>query len=416
MDLQAAYNSNKKTIIGSELEYINNLQKKLIKNYILDRKVLNLNESTKHIDKKIISSINYFIEDKKPEINIQQNKESTIPFIKVNNGNNYLLSNIDDKNIIFKPLYYNQDLLIERINKYKDTFADDYIVNLNSIFFNSGFDLNICENVNTKINLLHLNDVKKSTVYAKNFFKVNENSKLLLIERFDTNFESNSNIVNYFELGPGSEIIHLVIQNNSDNADLQFSSHVNCDSNSTFKQFIFNVSKGSVRNHHYANLIGQNGIAYLQGIFFAAKDQVVDNKTLINHLSPDCISNQTYKAILTDKAKASYLSKTFVDQKAQKTEGYQLSKGILLSDDSYFHSKPELKIFADDVKCSHGSTIGPFEEDMIFYLRTRGLDLNQAKSFLIRSFCLDILDNFEEEEFKIDIVRLVDTWIRKNSF
>jgi len=416
MDLQAAYNSNKKTIIGSELEYINNFQKKLIQNYILDRNVLNHNESTKHIDKKIINSINYFIEDKKPEIKIQENKEFIVPSIKVKNGNNYLLNNIDNKNFIFKPLYCNQDLLIERINKYKDTFADDYIVNLNSIFFNSGFDLNICENVNTKINLLHLNDVKKSTVYAKNFFKVNENSKLLLIERFDTNFESNSNIVNYFELGPGSEIIHLVIQNNSDNADLQFSSHVNCDSNSTFKQFIFNVSKGSVRNHHYANLIGQNGIAYLQGIFFAAKDQVVDNKTLINHLSPDCISNQTYKAILTDKAKASYLSKTFVDQKAQKTEGYQLSKGILLSDDSYFHSKPELKIFADNVKCSHGSTIGPFEEDMIFYLRTRGLDLNQAKSFLIRSFCLDILDNFEEEEFKIDIVRLVDTWIKKNSF
>ena len=155
---------------------------------------------------------------------------------------------------------------------------------------------------------------------------------------------------------------------------------------------------------------------YNEGIFFAAKNQIVDNKTLINHLSPDCTSNQTYKAILTDNAKASYLSKTFVDRKAQKTEGYQLSKGILLSRDSYFHSKPELKIYANDVKCSHGSTIGPFDDDMLFYLRTRGLDLNQAKSFLIKSFCMSLLDNIEEKTYKIEAIKLADKWLKKNSF
>ena len=90
---------------------------------------------------------------------------------------------------------------------------------------------------------------------------------------------------------------------------------------------------------------------------------------MINHNFPYCNSLQKYKGILTDKAKASYLSKTFVDKKAQKTEAYQLSKGILLSESSYFHSKPELKIFADDVKCSHGSTIGPVDESALFYLR-----------------------------------------------
>jgi len=416
MDLQTIYNSNKKTIIGSELEYIKNFQKKLIQGYILDKKILNHNESTKHIDKKIISSINYFIEDSKPKIQIQKNNELLIPSIIVKNGNDYLLSNIDDENIIFDSLYKKKDLIIERINKYKDTFIDDYVVNLNSIFFNSSFDLNLRENTNSKIDLLHVIDAKKSTIYAKNFFKINKNSKLLLIERFDNHFESNSNIVNYFEVGAGSEVIHLVIQNNSVNADLQFSSHVNSHASSTFKQFTFNVSQASTRNHHYANFIGQNAKVDLQGIFFAAKNQIVDNKTLINHLSPDCTSNQTYKAILTDKAKASYLSKTFVDRKAQKTEGYQLSKGILLSEDSYFHSKPELKIFADDVKCSHGSAIGPFDDDLLFYLRTRGLDLNQAKSFLIKSFCMSLLNNIEEKTYKIDVIKLIDKWLEKNYF
>ena len=99
MDLQTIYNSNKKTIIGSELEYIKNFQKKLIQGYILDKKVLNHNESTKHIDKKIISSINYFIEDSKPKIQIQKNNELLIPSIIVKNGKDYLLNNIDDENI-----------------------------------------------------------------------------------------------------------------------------------------------------------------------------------------------------------------------------------------------------------------------------------------------------------------------------
>ena len=173
MDLQSVYNSNKKTIIGSDLEYIKNFQKKLIHNYVLDKKVLNHNESTKHIDKKIIKSINYFIKDSKPKIQIQKNNKLLTSSIIVKNGNDYLLHNIDDENIIFDSLYNKKDLMIEKINKYKDTFVDDYVVNLNSIFFNSSFDLYLRENSNSKIDLLHLIDAKKSTIYAKNFFKVN---------------------------------------------------------------------------------------------------------------------------------------------------------------------------------------------------------------------------------------------------
>ena len=134
MDLQSVYNSNKKTIIGSDLEYIKNFQKKLIHNYVLDKKVLNHNESTKHIDKKIIKSINYFIKDSKPKIQIQKNNKLLTSSIIVKNGNDYLLHNIDDENIIFDSLYNKKDLMIEKINKYKDTFVDDYVVNLNSIF------------------------------------------------------------------------------------------------------------------------------------------------------------------------------------------------------------------------------------------------------------------------------------------
>ena len=133
------------------------------------------------------------------------------------------------------------------------------------------------------------------------------------------------------------------------------------------------------------------------------KKQIIDNKTNINHLNHSCSSNQIYKGVLTDNAKASYLSKTFVDKQAQKTDGYQLSKGILLSDDAYFHSKPELKIYADDVKCSHGSTIGPIDEQLIYYIRSRGINKKEATNILIKSF---INDNLEKLKIVQSIYRV----------
>jgi Fe-S cluster assembly protein SufD len=146
-------------------------------------------------------------------------------------------------------------------------------------------------------------------------------------------------------------------------------------------------------------------------MFFAGKKHIVDNKTNINHLNHSCSSNQIYKGILTDNAKASYLSTTFVDKQAQKTDGYQLSKCVLLSDDAYFHSKPELKIFADDVKCSHGSTIGPFDNEEIFYLRTRGLSQKDAKSLLIKAFCHDLINNIKEASYLNKINTLTEKWL-----
>ena len=119
---------------------------------------------------------------------------------------------------------------------------------------------------------------------------------------------------------------------------------------------------------------------------------------LENDLAENCKSNQVYKGILNDRSKATYFSNTHVDQVAQKTEGYQLSKGILLSDNASYFSKPELKIYADDVKCSHGSTIGPIDENAIFYLRSRGMSKIAAIKILISSFINEELSSIDNEQ------------------
>ena len=102
-----------------------------------------------------------------------------------------------------------------------------------------------------------------------------------------------------------------------------------------------------------------------------------------------------------------------MDKQGQKTDAYQLSKVILLSEDAYFHSKPELKIYADDVKCSHGSTIGPFDNEEIFYLRTRGINEKKARSLLIKAFCQDLLSFIEEEPYLSEVNTLLDKWLMK---
>ena len=200
----------------------------------------------------------------------------------------------------------------------------------------------------------------------------------------------------------------------TDESNLQFTTHANCQKNSIFNQLVFNCSEISGRNHHYATLTGEQSEANLKGIFFAKKNQIIDNKTEVSHLGHSCLSNQIYKGVLTDNARASYLSKTFVHKLAQKTDGYQLSKAILLSDFAFFHSKPELKIYADDVKCSHGSTIGPFDKEVIYYLRSRGLDENKAKSILVSSFCQDLLSSVKDESYLKNIKNLIHNWLLKN--
>ena len=364
-DLQNIYHKYHKNTFNFESQYLQKLKKNLIQNFILDPKILKNNESTKNFDPRVFNNLTY-----------NPVKEDNI----FNVFNYKTTINIKD----------NEDLFLKKIKKYEKAFTDDYLVNLNTIFHNSGICLEFENNTSEKyvIENTASNDM---TIFSKNFFQVGSNCNIMIVEKFNNEQKSNINLVNYFEIENNSSVIHLVFQENTKDANLQFTNYINCRKKSYYKQIIYNSSESSIRNHSYVNLLEKESKSELYGIFLGKSDQVLDNKTVINHYAPSCVSNQKYKGVLTDKAKASYLSKTLVDQVAQKTEAYQLNKGILLSKDCNYHSKPELKIYADDVKCSHGSTIGPFDEDILFYFRTRGISKNQAMAILIQSFFNDVI-------------------------
>ena len=415
MNVNEIYENKKKSFLFHDSNEFQILRKKLIEKFDLSPKNIRNNESLKHLDLNVLK-FNYEYQTIVNDIEYHDNKEDFININVINGRINKIDSNdLNKKNLSINNIDNNNNNICNKFLSFQKFFSDDYILNLNSIFLNSGYELNISENKEAVIHINNLISEDNITLFQKNMIKCEKNSNVLILEEFSSDKLSNSNIVNFIDIEENSNVTHLIFQNNSENSKLQSTSFTNCKSSSNYKQVTINISKSSVRNHHYANIIGKEASVDLDGIFFASSNQIIDNKTQINHNVPSCKSSQRYKGILTDNSRASYLSKTHVDKEAQLTEAYQLSKGILLSDSSTFHSKPELKIYADDVKCSHGSTIGPIDKDLLFYLRSRGLSKKKSMALLLKSFFHNIISDIENKKFIEKFNYYSGIWLKENN-
>ena len=138
----------------------------------------------------------------------------------------------------------------------------------------------------------------------------------------------------------------------------------------------------------------------LNGLYLASAQQLVDNHTVIDHAKPHCTSHELYKGILDGKARGVFIGKIYVRQDAQKTDAKQTNKTLLLSDDASINTKPQLEIYADDVKCTHGAAVGQLDEESLFYLRSRGIELAQARALLTYAFANDVISRIQIEEVR----------------
>lgn len=155
-----------------------------------------------------------------------------------------------------------------------------------------------------------------------------------------------------------------------------------------------------IRNNISARLVGENAHADLSGLYFGKGNAHIDNHILVDHISPHCTSNQLYKGVLNDESTGVFNGKIFVKQDAQKTNAFQSSKAILLSDASNVFSKPQLEIFADDVKCSHGAAIGQLDDNALFYLQARGIPKELAKQLLTYAFAHEVIDHIKTKPLR----------------
>ncbi len=339
--------------------------------------------------------------------------------------NDYSQSNKIDPSIFVDGLEHNKIIFINgRIEKIDFNFEDqnkieiidetkkdipfDYensLIDLNSAFTDKVFKILIKKNYFLKKPLIiyHSTDnkIKSTNINLRLDFELGENSCLKLIDYFSNNTAKNFiNIFYNFNLEKNSILKNYKIDKFRNN-NLKYSfNNIEQNNNSVSETFILSAGSDYIKNEINCNLNGEYSSAFINGIFSLKENQQHEIRTTINHLVENTKSYQLIKSVLGKNSKSAYQGRIFVNSKAQKTDGYQLSKAILLDETSEFNAKPELEIYADDVKCSHGSSSGSLNEDSIFYLMSRGLNYQQSKELLINGFLLDVIEKITDSEIR----------------
>ncbi|HKV99424.1 MAG TPA: Fe-S cluster assembly protein SufD [Vicinamibacterales bacterium] len=223
---------------------------------------------------------------------------------------------------------------------------------------------------------------------------VGGDSEVTIIERYAGlgGQPSLTNAVTDVVLGPNARANHVKVQDEPPSAFHLASLFVHQDRTSTFRSQAITFGGRIARNDIVATLDGEGAECTLNGLYIATGESLVDTHTTIDHAKPHCPSHELYKGILAGKSRAVFNGKIIVRQDAQKTDAKQTNKALLLTDDAQVNTKPQLEIFADDVKCTHGAAIGQLDDDALFYLRARGISMADARHMLIEAFAGEVLD------------------------
>ena len=246
--------------------------------------------------------------------------------------------------------------------------------------------------------------------HPRHVIKLGENASLTLVEIDKGEGTYWQNAVFEIEVAQGAKLQHFRVQQESLNAFNTTSIYADIATNAVYEHFTLTQGAKLSRTEIEANLLGETALAHLNAAQLLSGTQHGDFTSIIRHKAPNCPSRQTVKSVLKDKARGVFQGKIEVDQIAQKTDGYQMSQALLLSPEAEIDIKPELQIFADDVKCSHGATIGALDEDQVFYLRSRGIDEAIARQILIRAFLEEALEPVTNAFAKALCEDAIETW------
>ncbi|MEO1518562.1 MAG: Fe-S cluster assembly protein SufD [Bacteroidota bacterium] len=293
--------------------------------------------------------------------------------------------------------------VLEQWAKSTDAFAA-----LNMAFADKGVFAYIPANVrmNKPVYMLHVNDGNEAPFFShpQRIIVAERGSESHFIERYVSPEDSVyfTNALTHIELGANGKLDHYKIQQESVQAFQVNQVDVLQERDSTYSSYAVDLGGRMVRNNLRTHLQSSGTMTNFYGVYLAKGEQHLDNQTFIDHAFPHCDSNELYKGVIDDKARGVFNGKVIVRQDAQKTNAFQQNSSLVLSQKAVMDTKPQLEIYADDVKCSHGATIGQLDEESIFYLRSRGLNKEQARSLLQQAFLKEVVENM-----KIDSIRTV---------
>ena len=312
--------------------------------------------------------------------------------------------------LISKDFSYEEKnkILINNFN-YKDNLVLDSknsLYFLNNALATGGFSLEISKNYKLKKPLVVYNNfsnsLKEKIVNYKNSIILNENSELNLINYLNNSSKENFmvNILENIKVKKDSSLNNILINNSKCNCYFYKYTKSDLEKNSNFENYLLSSGLKFNKLDIEINLNEENSNSSVFSALNLINKEHQEIKTRINHNAPNCNSYQKVKNVLNDESKGVYQGKIFVKNIAQKTDAYQLSKALILNDAAEFDAKPELEIYADDVKCSHGSTSGSIDLNSIHYLKSRGIPEKEAYQMLINGFLCEILEKLSEGKIK----------------
>ncbi len=249
--------------------------------------------------------------------------------------------------------------------------------------------------------------------FLRNIVHVGEGAAATILESHESTLIEDyfASVATQFYVADDAQLAHVKLQKEGLQANHLATQLLSVGANASFRGFYSNGGAGLCRNEIHGTFRGEGGYIQLDGIFLGTGTQHCDNTTFIDHAVPSCESSQVFKGVLDEKSRGVYQGQVTVAKDAQHTDGRQLVKTLLLSDEAEIDAKPELKIFADDVKCAHGATTGDIDEEQLFYLCSRGIDEVTARALLVEAFLTEVLERIDDEPIRDACRQEVVGWL-----
>jgi Fe-S cluster assembly protein SufD len=284
------------------------------------------------------------------------------------------------------------------------------LVALNTMLANDGAVLRVPDGVDAGLVLLVSVGTDGAAFHPRHTIRIEQGAQMTLLELSLGDGIYLHNPVTEVIVAEDATLTHVRLQNEAAGAFHLATHYVEIAEEGTYDSFALNLGGRIVRTEAHVRFAGPRGNAHLNGAQLLSDVQHADFTTVVRHDAPSCSSRQTVKHVLAGRSQGVFQGRIEVARVAQKTDGYQMNQALLLSPDAEIDTKPELEIFADDVKCSHGATVGELDAEQLFYLRSRGIPEAEARSMLVRAFLAEALDTVTNETARGVLDRAVEGW------
>ncbi len=425
----AHYNEVKDSLREGSSQLLNDLRGKALQDFIRQGIPTRRLENYKYTNLQPVFSHDYeFLHQHQPEnVDLNEVFKCDVPQLDtslafVSNGwfyeNSRQLNELPEGVVLgsLEKIAKEQPELLSKYASLANT-AEDPLVALNTLYAKDGYFLYVPRNTRIEkpiqiVNLLQSEN--DAFITQRNFIHIEEGAdvKLILCDHTMNLKRYLSNSVTEVFVGPNASLEYYTLQNQHNNSASLNSVYIHQEQDSTANTLYSTLHGGLVRNNLKFILDGENAEAHLYGMAFIDRKQHVDNFTQVIHAKPHCQSNQIYKNVLDDESTGAFSGRIHVVRDAQKTNAFQRNNNLLLTDKANMQTKPQLIIDADDVKCSHGATIGQIDEEALFYLRARGIEEKMARLMMMNAFTHEVIQQVKVEPLRDRIDELVDKRLR----